>query len=68
MEYKFDVESLLFCYKKIISKTALSRLTGIHEKQLSRYGLGLSKPRQRQVAKIVEGLHMLGKDLLAVSI
>ena len=66
--YKFDVESLLYCYDKIISKAALSRLTGINEKQLSRYGLGLSKPRPRQADKIVEGLHILGKDLLAVSI
>ena len=66
--YKFDVESLLYCYDKIISKAALSRLTGINEKQLSRYGLGLSKPRQKQADKIVEGLHLLGKDLLAVEI
>ena len=27
-EYKFDVESLLFFYEKILSKAALERLTG----------------------------------------
>lgn len=46
-EYKFDVESLLFFYEKILSKAALERLTGINQKQLSHYACGRSKPRAR---------------------
>ncbi|MFR7812819.1 MAG: hypothetical protein ACLU4N_28270 [Butyricimonas faecihominis] len=33
-EYKFDVESLLFFYEKILSKAALERLTGINQSNL----------------------------------
>ena len=67
-EYKFDVESLLCCYNGILSRSALSRLTGINEKQLGHYARGRSRPRQAQKVKIIEGLHRLGNELLAVSV
>ena len=67
-EYKFDVESLLFFYEKILSKAALERLTGINQKQLSHYACGRSKPRPAQAQKIVNALHTLGRDLLAISV
>ena len=67
-EYKFDVESLLFFYDKILSKAALERLTGINQKQLSHYACGRSKPRPAQAQKIVNALHTLGRDLLAISV
>ena len=67
-EYKFDVESLLCCYNGILSRSALSRITGINEKQLGHYARGRSRPRQAQKVKIIEGLHRLGNELLAVSV
>ena len=67
-EYKFNVESLLHCYNGILSHAALSRLTGINEKQLGHYACGRSRPRQAQKVKIIKGLHRLGNELLAVSV
>ena len=67
-EYKFNVESLLCCYDGILSRSALSRLTGINQKQLGHYARGRSRPRQMQKTKIVEALHQLGNDLIAVSV
>ena len=67
-EYKFNIESLLCCYNGILSRAALSRISGINEKQLGHYACGRSRPRQAQKVKIIEGLHRLGNELLAVTV
>jgi len=67
-EYKFNVETLLCCYDGIFSRSALSRLTGINQKQLGHYARGRSRPRQAQKTKIISALHRLGNDLIAVSV
>ena len=67
-EYKFDVESLLYCYDGILSRAAISRITGINERQLGHYICGRSRPRKEQKMKIVNGFHRLGKELLSVSV
>ena len=67
-EYKFDVESLLYCYNGIFTRSAISRLTGINEKQLGHYACGRSLPRPEQKRKITAALHKLGKELIAVSV
>jgi len=67
-EYKFNIESLLCCYDGILSRSALSRLTGINQKQLGHYARGRSRPRYAQKTKIISALHRLGNDLLAVSV
>jgi hypothetical protein len=67
-EYKFNIESLLCCYDGILSRAAISRLTGINEKQLGHYICGRSRPRKEQETKIIQGFHQLGKELLSVSV
>jgi hypothetical protein len=67
-EYKFDVESLLWHYNGIISRAALSRISGINERQLGHYICGRSHPKPDQALKIVNALHRLGSELLSVSI
>ena len=67
-EYKFDVESLLYCYDGIFTRSAISRLTGINQKQLGHYACGRSQPRPVQRKKIASALHKLGEELLAVSV
>ena len=32
--FKMDIQSILYCYDKILTRAALSRLTGINERQL----------------------------------
>ena len=65
--YQFDVQSLLCFYQNIFSFSALQYITGINQKQLGHYAAGRSKPRRKQAEKIVEGLHKLGKELVALS-
>ena len=67
-DYQFDVESLLCCYAGIFTRSAMSRLTGINEKQLGHYACGRSLPRPAQRKKITTALHKLGKELMAVSV
>ncbi|MCL2074079.1 MAG: hypothetical protein FWH18_09165 [Marinilabiliaceae bacterium] len=67
-EYKFDIESLLYCYDGILSRAAISRISGINERQLGHYICGRNKPRKKQEIKIVNGLHRLGHELLSISV
>jgi predicted RNase H-like HicB family nuclease len=66
--YKFDTESLLQYYKGIFSAPAFERMTGINQKQIHHYSSGLKKPRIKQKEKIVNALHKLGEELLAVEL
>ena len=66
VEFNMDVKSLLTLYAGIFTKAGLERLTGINQKQLWHYANGGSSPRRAQVQKIENGLHRLGKELLAI--
>ena len=66
--YKLSAEALINEFSGIFTKTALSRVTGINERQLWHYAAGVRHPRQVQRRRIVDGLHKLGKDLLSVDL
>ena len=66
--YKLSTESLINEFSGIFTKAALSRVTGINERQLWHYAAGVRHPRQVQRKRIVDGLHRLGKELLSVSL
>jgi len=67
LEYKMNIQTILYCYDKIITRAALSRLTGINERQLGHYICGRSRPMKKQQDKIVNALHSLGKELQSVT-
>lgn len=64
----YDIASLLKHYGKIITMPALSRLTGINDKQLHHYIMGKSKPRPQRLAKIESALHKLGEELVSLQL
>ena len=66
--YNFDLVSLLENYKGVISNVGFERLTGINQKQMHHYATGLKKPRAEQKKKIVDGLHKLGQELMAIEL
>ena len=68
LTYKYDTESLLQYFKGIISNPAFERLTGINQKLIHQYAVGLKKPRTAQRQKIQEGLHKLGAELLSIQL
>lgn len=66
--YKFDIQSLLSYYKKILTNSGLEKMTGINQKQIQHYASGLKDPRPAQTKKIENALHSLGRELLAVQL
>lgn len=65
--FRMDIQSLLYCYDKILTRAALSRMTGINQRQLGHYICGRSKPRKPQSDRIVNALHDLGRELQAIT-
>jgi hypothetical protein len=63
-----DAQALLVHYDGIFTKSALSRVTGINEKQLWHYASGGRRPRPEQRRRITAGLHGLGRELMAVEL
>ena len=51
LTYKYDTESLLQYFKRIISNPAFERLTGINQKLIHQYAVGLKKLVQLNVKK-----------------
>ena len=66
--YKFDMQSLLSYYKKILTNSGLEKITGINQKQIQHYASGHKSPRPEQTKKIELALHELGRELLAVQL
>jgi predicted RNase H-like HicB family nuclease len=68
LAYKLSAEALLNAYSDIFTKAALSRITGINERQLWHYAAGVRRPRPQQVQRIANGLHELGRELIEVTL
>lgn len=58
----------MWIYSGVFTKAALSRVTGINERQLWHYAAGVRKPRRAQAKRIEEGIHRLGKELLTIQL
>ena len=66
IEYHFDVPSFLKHYSTVFSKSALQRMTGINQTQLTHYVSGFRKPSKRTVSKLDTAIHGLSKELSQV--
>lgn len=64
--FELDSRALLHHYEGIITRTGLSKLTGINEKQLGHYAQGVRNPRPAKREMIVQGFHRLAQELLEV--
>ena len=69
-DYEFDfvcidAASLLHAYSTDITLASISLETGINKSLLSHYANGLKTPRPAQRQRIVDGLHAIGRRLLA---
>ena len=61
-----DVATILRAYEPYISLAALSRASGINQHLLSHYANRMKQPRPQQRQRIVDGIHKIGRELLAV--
>lgn len=67
LEFKIDVATFINYYSNIFTKAALSRITGINERQLWHYAAGVHKPRRTQMEKIQRGIKHLSKELSSIT-
>ena len=66
LEFKIDAATFINYYSNIFTKAALSRITGINERQLWHYAAGVHKPRRQQLEKIQKGIQALTKELSSI--
>lgn len=60
------ISALLHEVQQYTTLSALSRVTGIRQSQLSHYANAVSQPRQVQRNRIIEGLHRIGEYCLTI--
>lgn len=68
LKFKIDAATFINYYSNIFTKAALSRITGINERQLWHYAAGVHKPRKQQLEKIQKGINALTKELAAINL
>jgi predicted RNase H-like HicB family nuclease len=66
LDFVLNVRALLHYFEGILTRSAISRVTGINERQLGHYITGHRKPRPEQRKKIVEGIHRIGREIDSV--
>ncbi len=66
IEYNLSVQALLQHFDGVLTREALSKVTGINAKQLGHYMSGHRSPRQDKRSKIIEGIHRIGKEFISV--
>lgn len=67
LEWNLSVRALLHYTDGLVPKSAISKATGINQQQLTHYASGYRTPRPAMRAKIIEGLHAIGRQLSAIS-
>ncbi|WP_372472635.1 hypothetical protein AB4865_07380 [Capnocytophaga sp. ARDL2] len=66
LEFELLISAVLHKYDKILTRSALSRVTGINEKQLGHYMSGHRKPRPEKKEQILNGIRAIGRELASV--
>lgn len=62
ISFEFDFRQF-FEYYKVINAKHLARRIGMNESLLSQYVNGKKNPSKKQVERIIDGLHEIGKEL-----
>ncbi len=64
--FAYDLTSFLEYYSKTFTYSALERLTGVNQTQLSQYVQGYRKPSKKTTQKIETALHNFAQELSQV--
>lgn len=68
LKFKVDAATFINYYSGIFTKAALSRITGINERQLWHYAAGVHKPRRKQAEKMQNGIKSLTRELESIQL
>lgn len=66
LDYNLDTAALLRDAETYTTMAAISRASGINQKQLSHYANGVKQPRPMQRERIIAGLHVIGSRIMAL--
>ena len=66
LDCNLDTAALLRDAETYTTMAAISRASGINQKQLSHYANGVKQPRPMQRARIIAGLHVIGSRIMAL--
>lgn len=64
--YDMEISAILRDAEQYTTMAAISRVSGINQKQLSHYANAVKKPRREQRQRIIDALHTIGKTFLAI--
>jgi hypothetical protein len=66
IEYELTTSALLHSLDGILTRAAIARVSGINERQLGHYALGIRNPRPEKRKQIVNGIHQISRELASV--
>ena len=66
IEYDMHISAILRSAEQFTTIAAISRASGINQKQLAHYASSLKEPRPAQRERIIAGLHRIGETFLAI--
>lgn len=64
--FKIDFESLFDWFSGVLTKSGISKLTGMNQSLLSQYANGIKTPSRKQTKKIEQAIHSFGEELLSI--
>lgn len=64
--YKIDIESFFDWVSGVLTKSGVSKLTGMNPSLLSQYASGIKKPSSKQTKKIEQAIHSFGEELVNI--
>ena len=67
IEYNLDGAAIIRIAETFTTMSAISRVSGINQKQLSHYANGVKHPRAAQIEKIKSAIATIGSELLTLS-
>jgi len=66
--FKVDIASLFAWFSGVLTKSGVSRITGLNPSLISQYASGIKTPSTKQTRKIEKALHRLGEELLEIKL
>lgn len=66
LDFELNIRAILHYFDGILTRSAISRVTGINQRQLGHYVSGHRKPRPEQQRRIVEGIRKIRKEIDSV--
>ena len=67
IEWRLSTRALLHYTEGLVSRSAIAKITGINQQQLSHYASGYRKPRPAMSVRIRDGVRKIAQALAAVT-